>query len=99
MLAPPLTLRMGHRGDKLSGVINGWAAFSMHFAAAILAAGRMLGQEPHLKTARIEGEVLDPVSRQPVRKAAVIIRERSQRLEGIVAPTYQNRHSAFAGLA
>lgn len=68
-------------------------------AAALVTALGIAGQEKAPEPARVEGKVLDAVSGQPVRKAAVIIRQRNVQDSGFAAVTDAAGHFEFTGLS
>ena len=72
----------------------------LSFVTVLLAALAAFGQEPDSKVAKIEGQVQDSVTGQPVRKAAVVLREdRSRLAEGFAALTDPSGHFEFSNLA
>jgi hypothetical protein len=68
-------------------------------AAALVTALGITGQEKAPEPARIEGKVLDAITGQPVRKAAVIIRQEKVQDLGFAAVTDAAGHFEFTGLA
>ena len=65
------------------------------FAAAL----KLLAQGPEDKTARLEGTVVDSVTGQPVKKAAVLLRKGAAASEGFAVVTDAGGHFEFSGLS
>jgi hypothetical protein len=73
--------------------------FCRYFTGAVLATLSLFAQQPNPISARIEGSILDSVTAQPVKKAAVTLREAgSHETEGLVALTDQAGHFEFPNL-
>jgi len=74
---------------------------SLHICVIFLLAGHTArGQDDNSKFAKIEGQVQDSVTCQPVRKAVVILREdRSRQMGGAVVLTDAAGHFEFSNLA
>jgi len=83
---------LGKAGRKLLVVSRCYPALFL------LASLSLSGQEPDTKTARLEGVVLDAVTGQPVKKAAVLLRTGAATSEGLAAVTGATGHFEFAGL-
>ena len=58
----------------------------------------LFGQGPETKTAHLEGTVLDSVTGQPVKKAAVLLRQGAQTPEGLAVVTDATGHFEFPDL-